>query len=67
MARQKKRYKVEGWIPRLEVKVDEWTWSTDEENAKRNVRFKKKLPAWSIVYMEAWEVPPKESDQQRLF
>ena len=67
MARERKRYKVRGWIPRLEIKVDTFTWSTDEENAKRNVIFRSKYPRWAIVHLEAWEVPPKKSEQQQLF
>lgn len=70
MTRPKIRWKVGGWIPKLEKKIDTYTWAVSETTARRNVVFKFNLPRWAIDHLEAWESPPKEEpkpNQQQLF
>jgi len=63
----KKRYKVSGWIPGAEIRVEEWRWAKNGAEALKLVRIylPKKYPNL-VLYMGdlvAEEVPPNPPEK----
>jgi len=79
VAKQKKTFVVQGWLPGLEKRIDTFTDAYSEAQAIRNVGIRDGLPSWAPKYLEAYEVPPnppnkhgdsispKSNQQQRLW